>query len=444
MASISFGQLALLYRHIAFDQNGERGKLSIASSDVLNVIQLIEDHEDVAADADIAVLDDVDKLQVGQIVSVRVGSPRKGIGYLVRDFDGLLDAHEARVTEPRAYYVIDGGITRDITPCPVLLTTYRKILEFTDLVGEAAAYLDQTRRELIFIKDGKFSVPLTYTAADLERVIVADTDAILTAFADNIHRDQKLAILSEAVIGICASQPAAGRFRHLIANLSTVNEEVRNGYQLFASSFSYSKIRNEIEAARIDYLNKIHKTVIDIQTQLLGIPAATIIVASQLKIASTCGVEFWTNFAVVVGAWIFVILLAIAIGNQWATLASISDDIGRQKTKFERDFAALSGQFDTIFVTLDGRIKWQRRLLAFVGFLAVAGALAATFVGYRVTNVPMMNCISGEASASASTSTPPVSPLATPATPQPSLPPNVAPTALSPDKPKIAPTPPPR
>lgn len=455
MARITFDQLTLLYRHIAFDQNGDQGRLSIATPEVLEVIQLIEDDQNVAVEADIVVLDD-DALQVGQIVSVRVGPPRTALGSLVRDFDGLLDTPEARVKEPRAYFVIDGGITPDIDPCPERLATYRKVLEFTKLVGEAAAYVDQFKRELIFIKDGKFNVPLAYKAADLDRVNISDADAILSACADEIHRDQKLAILAEAVIGICASQPVAVRFRHLIANLGSVNEEVRNGYQLFASSFSYSKIRNEIEAARIDYLNKIHKTIIDIQTQLLGIPVATVIVASQLKVISACGVEFWTNFAVVVGAWIFVALLAIAIGNQWATLASISDDIARQKTKFQRDFAALSDQFDTIFVTLAGRIKWQRRFLGFVGVLAVVGAAVATFVAYRVTNVPYMSCWSGEVSASAPTPIPPavtpvapaptppspVSPANTPtdaSPPKQSPPPDPAPP--TPAKPKMAPTP---
>jgi hypothetical protein len=454
MARITFDQLTLLYRHIAFDQNSDQGRLSIATPEVRNVIQLIEDDHDAAADADIAVVEDVDALRVGQIVSVRVGPPRTALGSLVRDFDGLLDTPDARVKEPRAYFVIDGGITPDIDPCPERLATYRKVLEFTKLVGEAAAYVDQSKRELIFIKDGKFSVPLAYTAADLDRVIVSDADAILSACADEIHRDQKLAILAEAVIGICASQPVAGRFRHLIANLGAVNEEVRNGYQLFASSFSYSKIRNEIEAARIDYLNKIHKTIIDIQTQLLGIPVATVIVASQLKVASACGVEFWTNFAVVVGAWIFVALLSIAIANQWATLASISDDVARQKAKFQSDFAVLSDQFDTIFVTLAGRIKWQRRFLGFVGVLAVVGAGVATFVAYRVTNIAFKSCLSGEVTASAPAPVPPAvtpaQPNPTPvvqdklqeksASPQPSPALSAAPPFPSPDPPKVPPT----
>ena len=56
-----------------------------------------------------------------------------------------------------------------------------------------------------------------------------------------------------------------------------------------------------MEAAKVDYVAKIHKTLIDIQGQLLAIPVATIIVASQLKSNQTCGVDFWTNIAVLAG-----------------------------------------------------------------------------------------------------------------------------------------------
>lgn len=116
----------------------------------------------------------------------------------------------------------------------------------------------------------------------------------------------------------------------------------------------------------------------------------------------------------------------------------------------------LSDQFDTIFVTLAGRIKWQRRFLGFVGVLAVVGAAVATFVAYRVTNVPYMSCWSGEVSASAQTPIPPamtpVAPAPTPPSPvspanaptnasppKPSPPPDPAPP--TPSKPKMAPTP---
>jgi hypothetical protein len=60
-------------------------------------------------------------------------------------------------------------------------------------------------------------------------------------------------------------QPAARRFPYLLENLDALLEEVSAGYRLFASSFSYAKIRSDVESARVEYVGKIHKTLIDIQ-----------------------------------------------------------------------------------------------------------------------------------------------------------------------------------
>ena len=121
------------------------------------------------------------------------------------------------------------------------------------------------------------------------------------------------------IIQMVEPVPAAQRFAYLLHNLDAVTETLRRGYRLFASSFSYSKIRGEVEAARVDYVAKIHKTLIDIQGQLLGIPVATIIVASQLKSSQGCGVEFWTNIAVLAGAWVFLILGRAFRTNSYAS-----------------------------------------------------------------------------------------------------------------------------
>jgi hypothetical protein len=174
--------------------------------------------------------------------------------------------------------------------------------------------------------------------------------------------------------------------------MPTLSEGGRNGYRLFASSFSYAKIRSDVEAAKVEYIGKIHKTLIDIQGQLLGIPVATIIVASQLKVAKDCGLEIWTNVGVLGGAWIFAVLLLIAIINQWLTLSAISGEIERQKTKLAADYAAISEQFLDIFKGLSSRIVWHRCALIGVGVIACAGAIFAFLVFARLTAVDPRSC----------------------------------------------------
>src|SRR3546814_18251560 len=87
-------------------------------------------------------------------------------------------------------------------------------------------------------------------------------------FEDSLHGQEKADLLAAAVIELVRGQRQAKRSQFIIANLDSLCEEVEKGYRLFVSSFSYSKIRKEIETARLEYINKIHKTIVDIQGQL--------------------------------------------------------------------------------------------------------------------------------------------------------------------------------
>jgi hypothetical protein len=320
---------------------------------------------------------------------------------MVRSVNDLLMASEARIAEPAAYFIIADGVERNTQPVLKIIAIYRKVLDLVRLFAEAASYLDRTRQELVFFNDRKVVVPVRYDVPVLERISVATIDTLLENFIEDVHRDQKLAILGEAIVHATEPQPLAQRFIYLLDNLDSMTEALRNGYRLFASSFSYMKIRGEIETARIEYVGKIHRTLIDIQGQLLGIPVATIVVASQLKTARSCGVEFWTNFAVVVGAWVFLFLLWIAIINQWFTLGAIRDDIVSQQTRLARDYAPISEQFSKVFKRLKRRICWHRGALVSIALIASLGPPFATYAFDQLTG-PLLGACFGSPKAAVS------------------------------------------
>ncbi|MDR3525572.1 MAG: hypothetical protein P4L66_15890 [Acetobacteraceae bacterium] len=395
MPRLRFEQLLGLYRHLAFDQQGDEGLLTIATPQLLADLQFIEQDEAAGEDANLAVLAEPSTLAVGQSVRVRIGSPRIGLGLLTRTLEDLLKSSEARIAEPGAYFVIEGKIEPQTQPVSATMDAYRKVLALVTLFAKAAAYLDRTRQELVFVHEGKVVVPVRYDAAALDRVSIRAIDAILENFKDDVHQDQKLAILENTIVQMTEAQSVASRFVYLLDNLDALTETVRNGYRLFASSFSYTKIRGEVEAAKIDYVGKIHKTLIDIQGQLLGIPVATVIVASQLKTSQGCGVEFWANIAVLGGAWVFLMLLLIAIVNQWVTLSAIDEDIKAQKRRLEKEYATIGAQFVTIFRSLTHRVCWHRVALIGVGAIAISSALFATYVYTRLTTAPL-SCFASE------------------------------------------------
>lgn len=406
MGEVTFADLVLVYENTDFDGDGRSGTLKIVDEGVLRAIRLCEDN-DAAAVAGITVLDDAAGLAVGQRVGVFCDSPRVSLGILAKDLDALLSWPSSRLAEPDAYYVIDGRYGRSTQPIPAELVAYREVLQLIELFGEAAAFLDPTRRQLMFLKDGRVPVPILYDAATVRSFPRADAAELRSLFSEDGHRDQKLAILADAVTALASAQPQGDRFRFLLRNVATVLTQVRAGYRLFASEFSYEKIRSDIEDARLDYLGKIHKTFIDIQGQLLGLPVATVVVASQLKAASSCGVELWTDVAVLFGAWVFVVLLFVAVGNQLLTLDAIAEEVSRQKRKMEQDYAAVSEQFTDVFNGLERRVRWHRRGLRAVSMVVIVGALFATLAFVKLVDVNPWSCVVGSRASGSTVVSPP-------------------------------------
>jgi len=395
MPAIDFSRLEEIYRNTRFDAGAGNGSLLVATDRIAETLRWVNGDDDVAAEAGIAILEDAPRLAVGTEVRVSVTSPRLGIGILAASLENLLDAPRARLREPTHFFLLDDVISQDGVDAPPGLLQYRAVLRLVALFAEAASYLDETRSELIFIDDGKFTVPVQYDVADMGPVAIDKADDLVAMFADATHKDQKLEILGQAIITISRSQAPARRFAYLLANLAEISAAVRDGYRLFASNFSYARIRSDLEAAKLEFVTKIHKTVVDIQGQLLGIPVATVIVASQLKVATSCSTELWTDVATLGGAWIFLVLLLIAIVNQWLTLDAIKQEIDRQQVKMAGDYAAISGRFADIFASLGSRIWWHRAGLLLIVAIAVAGAIFATIAFNRLVRAEVSNCISG-------------------------------------------------
>lgn len=297
---MTFDDLVEIYRNTRFGNDGE-GTLTIASQAILYNLRAIEADPQLYDDAQVGLLDDAPPV-LGAEVRVAIGHPRHALGLLVRNFDVLFQTPRAAFEEPARFFVIDTGYASGDLPVPTTLDRYRALLDVVTILRNAASYVDEVQRELVFIGGEKTVMPIAFRAADLGPNVEAHAARLKRIFDDPLHGDEKTEILATAVIQLVGGLRSAMRFGHIVRNLDTVCDEVEKGYRLFVSSFSYSKIRNDVETARIDFVGKIHKTIVDIQGQLLGIPIATIVVASQLKAAPACGLTFWTNAAVLLGA----------------------------------------------------------------------------------------------------------------------------------------------
>jgi len=392
VTDITFADLVEIYRATRFDdENGD--VLTIKNDHMVVVLISIMDIDAHYNDAQISVENGHD-LIVGSEVPVTIGRPNVAkMGLLVPTFDDLFKAPGAVLAEPERYYIKKEHYASGDSPVPPKLLAYRAVLNVLTILRDSASLVDETMRQLIFIGKEKVVVPIQFGSVDLRGDVVGQGDRLTKLFADELHLDEKRTILQTTLIEMVRSLREKDRFGFLIRNLDRLASEVEKGYRLFTSSFSYSKIRNEVETARLDFVGKIHKTIVDIQGQLLGIPVATIVVVSQLKkVPPSCGLEFWTNLGVLIGAIVFAMMLGIAGMNQWKTLNVIATEVKRQSTRLIDDFASIADQFSDVFDDLHARINWHRAALLVIGGVLSLGVVITTVAVWRLLPVNAWQC----------------------------------------------------
>jgi hypothetical protein len=391
MTRFAWQDLVHCYDHVEFD-DVDQCRLTVADAEILNTINALDAEDAAASDLNFYATDDLANIAIGDKVSVHVGSPKLSIGILAKDINGLLSAPRGFIEFPARFYIIQGRLS-DRDTSPKTLSAYQTIVSLVRLLAEAATFMDREEQKLFFFNDGKVEIPVRYSAGTFKFVDLTAIKRLLHQFNDGLHRSQKLTILGDAITTLVKPQADANRFDLLIRNVDHLTNTLDDGYRLFVSSFSYDKIRTDVETASLDFLTRIHKTFVDVQGQLLGIPIATIVVASQMKAASTCGVEAWTNLAILAGAWIFAVFLCATIVNQFFTLNAVGSEVERQKTRLESDFAAVSAKFVGTFASLATRIGWYRFVFIVIGGLGIGGAIFATFAYRSLTAVKLAGCI---------------------------------------------------
>jgi len=393
MASpISWQSMLAIYQNAEWRSDGS-ANVHIADDGILETLRLVEISDRAAFEADLNPLVDPTSMIVGQTVPVRIGAPQLKLGVLAEDWNGVIASPEGRIRERANYYIKGDGTHSGSTPPPEMMVRYRSMLKLVSLLSRAALFLDVQRQTLVFYKERRIEVPVRYVATDLRLLDPEGVHNLEAALEGTVHAEQRHAILADAVGALVEGQPSETRFMYLAQNTGELSDRVTEGYKLFASSFSYSKIRGDIETAQSDYIARIHKTFTDIQGQLLGLPVATVVVATQLRPVASCGLNAWTNLAVAGGAWLFAFLLLASCLNQWLTLNAIHTDIERQRNKLNREFHELDQIFSGSFGTIANRLCWHRVVLLAISAVAIGGAVFATIVFRAVTAVDVLECI---------------------------------------------------
>lgn len=330
--------------------------------------------------------------KVGDKVQVELNDPSVWQGLVAESFDSILEYPRGRSVCPCFFWLekslayCDSALVNEPT-----FARYQLLIQWVALLAQAAAFFEKDREELVFLKDGKVSLPVLYSVEDLSSFDEKSLRDLLMRFKDvDKIREQMLSILSEAVLKQIAGVEPKRRFIALLQHIPETLRSFEDGHRLYVANFSYEKVRDELQTAMLEDLTKINKTFADVQGQILGIPVATILVATQFKLTQQWGQDAWVNTSVLLGVLIFVVLANFVMRNQLHTLDAIDEEIKRKEHKILTEYASVKNVVSGTFPRLKSRLCWQRTAFWTVQIILVICAISASAF-YLVMTKPALS-----------------------------------------------------
>ncbi|MCK2183635.1 hypothetical protein [Halomonas getboli] len=379
MRQISFDDLVEIYKMLDLSSRGkseqpQRYELTLEEEGQVELLSLALSEKN-SEDSGITITKgDPDNLKIGDAVELRVSQPRPGLGILAWDIDALFKA--GVIKEPSDYFLVSEGFSKNDSNPPYLIVQYRKMLDFIQSLGKASDYFDKENKELVFVDSGKVSIPIVYTSHDLEGLNF-DIGFISSFFEGDVHEDQKKEIMSSAIISLVSGVPKEDRFSKMLSRFSDIEDNAREGYRIFCSGFSYELVKGKVQDAKLDFTKRIHDIFSSIQNQVLSIPVATVIVATQMKDADKSDSQMLINQGVLFGCWMFSLIVLALIFNQWCSINAIKSEVVRQREKISAEYPTIERMFDSVFVSLLHRICMQKLIFVSLVLLVVVGLVAA-------------------------------------------------------------------
>ncbi|ELX2304285.1 hypothetical protein ACRRQX_003036 [Yersinia enterocolitica] len=373
--TISFEMLTALYRRMEFREEYRVGSLLLSErSDCGQINTLLDDPGEYGLSIDTGTV------APGNTINLRVTTPRSGLGLVFATQEKLLNAPKHQCQEPANYFILETKFRNDDEDIPDFISNYRKILEFVNLLKEAAAYFDSSTCQLVFLKKDVIKLLPHFAAETVQNLKHEHLDNLMACFNDDTHKDQKLDILIESIQAVSDGVDSQRAFAFLLDNIQRLHEQFLKGYRIYSSGFSYDKVMDQLRAAKVEEMGKIHKAFSDIQNHILGIPVASVIVATQFKEATRWSGQGITNTIILLGCIFAATLIWLALSNQMQSIKALGEEIGYKKNQINKEYSFIKDDVDGVFRSITARLKTQKRTFWIIRGVLVIGIITAIAV----------------------------------------------------------------
>lgn len=373
--TISFEILTELYRRMEFREEYHVGSLSLSDQPDCDLInRLLDDPREFGLSIESGTV------APGSTINLRVTPPRSGLGFVFATYNVLLNAPKNQCQEPAKYFILESKFRYDDAQMPAFINNYRAIMKFVDLLKQTAAYFDSSTCQLVFLRKEVIKLSPLFSAETVQNLKRDHLDNLIACFNDDTHKDQKLDILIESIQAVCEDIEPQKMFAFLLDNIQRLHEKFLKGYRIYSSGFSYDKVMDQLRTAKVEEMGKIHKAFSDIQNHILGIPVASVIVATQFKEASVWSGQGITNTIILMGCMFAATLIWLALSNQMQSMKALNEEIEYKKKQVNKEYSFIKDDVNGVFSSIKTRLETQKRTFWIIRGVLIIGIITAVVV----------------------------------------------------------------
>lgn len=167
--------------------------------------------------------------------------------------ESLLESPARRIAPPAGFYLADMDYLHkghESTAPPAVLH-YLQAARLYASLGKVADHQGGlgAARTLVFLHKSKIEITPEYSLSDLHTLVDLQSFEVDFAASDT-HQEQKRTILKTVLLELFAGRNKLP-FSEILNKFSDFMEKLRASYQLYVAEFSFQKVKEEAEAARI-------------------------------------------------------------------------------------------------------------------------------------------------------------------------------------------------
>lgn len=245
----------------------------------------------------------------------------------------------------------------------LVIENYKNTIVLIDFLKTVSDHFVED--EIFFFGTKKLTIKLKYSHEDL--VTNSNYNELIKHILESVDIEERKIIFCNELISFASSFEADKCFINISKRFDDLFYNYKKSYSFYLEKYSYNKVKAELDNDIISYGTRIQSVINDIQTKLISIPIAFLLISAQFDLS---GVKMMNNLLLIISSIIFSCLLEILLQNQFFTLKFVYQDVKMYKLRIdENKKKAINEDLDGLFNKIYRSYRKQNKLLHLIRFL---------------------------------------------------------------------------